>query len=270
VLALVPLPLSAHPLQSDRLARLDQRIAEETTRGDLYLSRGDLRLRGGDAQAALRDFELAEEHGADPVVLDLARSRAYLALARPEAAASSARRFLAARPDHPVGLLTLGQALAAQQQHRDASAVFTRALEVSEGPRPELYLRRARSQAAAGDLASALRGLDEGTERLGPLTALQRLAVELELQRGRPEAALGRLDRLRETSPQVERWLLERARILQELGRTDEARSSLEAALASLAARPPHRRRAPALTRLASEIHRAMDGLAAREGTGSE
>jgi tetratricopeptide (TPR) repeat protein len=111
-------------------------------------------------------------------------------------AVDASNRFLAHEPGHADALIVRGRAHAKLGDAKAAAADFTRAIEAR--PLPDLYVERARTIAQLRPLGaeSALRGLDQGITRLGPIVTLELEAIELELQLKRFDAALARLDRL--------------------------------------------------------------------------
>jgi tetratricopeptide (TPR) repeat protein len=196
-------------------------------------------------------------------VIHLLRSRAYFALARREEARTEALRFLALVPASVRGWSHLAAVESALGDRDAALAAFARYFALAQQPLPEDYLARAELLRSTGDFEGALRGLDEGVARLGPLTSLLARELELERQRADPAGALAIVDRLIAASPQDERWLIARAETLARLGRAEEAGSALELARTALAARPPARRDAPALREVRERIDQLTRKLAA-------
>ena len=104
----------------------------------------------------------------------------------------------------------------------------------------------------------AIAGIDAAVERLGPIPALQLFAIELDVQQGRIDAALVRLDGLAARSPRKETWLARRGEILAQAGRPDEARTAYVAALAALEALPPAPRQTKAIANLEGQVRSAL------------
>ncbi len=255
--------MRAHPFLDERLALLDRDLAAEPANAHLLVARGSLLLDEGHADDALPDFDraLAIEPRLD--VVHLQRSRALLALDRPEEARAEARRFVELDPGSARGWFQLAAVEGERKDRAGAIAAFARYFALAQQPRPEDYLARAELQRAAGDLDGALAGLDEGLARLGPLVSLLVRALELERERSDPAGALAIVDRLIAASPEDERWLLERAEWLDQLGRPAEARVALVAARSALATRPPARRDTAALRTVAERLDQLTQKLAA-------
>ena len=127
---------------------------------------------------------------------------------------------------------------------------------------PPIYLERARAlaKAEAENLRDAVRGLDEGLARLGPVVTLQLLALDLELQMPDYPAALSRLDAITLHATRKEMWLARRGDVLQQAGREADAKVAWEAALAALAQLPPQRRDTRAMKALESRVRASLQG----------
>lgn len=112
--------------------------------------------------------------------------------------------------------MTRARLFVSLKKHAAAHEDYSHAIAQSEhggSSSPDYYLERARALAAAGapHIATALRGLDAGIEKLGPLVTLQLYAVELESQKKQYDRALARLDTVASQSPRQEQWLAQRA-----------------------------------------------------------
>ena len=83
----------------------------------------------------------------------------------------------------------------------------------------------------------ALAALDIGLERLGQVPSLQLAAIDLNVEAKQYDEALQRLDRLLATSPQHPLWVTQRAEVLEQAGRKEEARLAYTQALAQLQSR---------------------------------
>jgi tetratricopeptide (TPR) repeat protein len=134
------------------------------------------------------------------------------------------------------------------------------AIAAHPNPAPEWFLDRARLELAGGPESRerALAGLDQGIDRLGPVPALSALALELELDLGRHEAALARLDRIEPAGAGRAHWLVRRGDVLNHAGRATEAWVAWSEALELLGDLPPGRRDSPATQALASRLRLAL------------
>lgn len=261
-------PVAAHGDMHEQIAALTQRIEQDPANAVLYLKRGDLHRVHRDLAAALRDFERAAQLDPSLSVVNYRRGVTLLEAGMHEPAKIALDRFLARHPDHAGALVARARVLVRLGDRLAAAADFTRAIAELPKPRPEYYLERAQALAAEGDgrIDEALRGLDEGLTKLGPLVTLQLLAIDLELKKGRYDAALARLDQIAAPAARKETWLARRGEILEQAGRPGEAREAIAAALAAIEALPGHRRKTKAIEDLEARLRSALERLSASSG----
>src|ERR1041385_2750456 len=109
-------------------------------------------------------------------------------------------------------------------------------------------------RSVAGKKDDAVRGLDEGIRRMGPLVTLELSAIDLEVQLKRYDAALARVDTVMSRLQRKESWLVRRAEILKTAGREQEAKKSYRDALAAIEKLPPTHRHTRATLQLEASI----------------
>ncbi len=228
-------PLRAHTALEAQLAELNRQIRLAPLDGELYFRRAELERSLRSWEAARADYDRAGRLSPGLAGLDLARGTMWLEARQPRRALPPLERFTAAHPEHPLGHLMTGRALARLRRWPAAVAAYDRALRLMAQPQPEFFLERAEAQAARGPalIPDALAGLDAGLARLGGAASLQLRAIELELRRDHHDDALARLDRLAAASPRPEIWHGRRGEMLERAGRLPEARAEYQAALAA-------------------------------------
>lgn len=261
----LPPRILAHGPIHEQIETVTREIQKRPGDAELYLKRGELHRLHRDWDAALGDYERAAR--LDPV-LSLARpyrGRMLLEANRPEAAKLDLDRFLLERPDDAEALLARARAQAQLGAAKAAATDFKRAIALLPNPGPEPYVELAQALRGAGLADEALRGLDEGIARLGSIVTLELLAIDLELDLRRYDAALARLDRIAVQSARQETWLARRGEILQRAGRTQEATEAFAAALRAIEALPPPQRRVRALVELEARLRASLGLTAAAE-----
>lgn len=243
----------AHPEIDAALSRLNAQIAATPDDASLYVQRGELYARHDAPVMAEANFLRAAELA--PELPRLNRARAELDLANGRLAAARARltRVLAANPKDAEALVLRARAGAALRAVPAAITDYSAALVLIATPPPDLYLERAELFSSGAD---AIRSLDEGLARLGPIVSLELRALALEESLGRTDAALTRLDRIIAQSERKESLLKRRGDLLAQAGRTAEAHAAYAAALAAIAALPEWLRESPETARLANELTR--------------
>jgi tetratricopeptide (TPR) repeat protein len=265
LLLAVPWPAPAHADLLLQIEEATRRIEREPKNGELYLRRGELHRAHQDWDAAQADYDRARSLDAQLAVVDLARGKMYLEAGWPLSALVALDRFVAGHTNHADALVTRARALAKLSRYGEAARDYNQAIEHAARPQPEVFLERSQALIAAGDahLEEALRGLEEGMRKLGPLVTLQLFAIDVELKQKRVDAALARLDRVASQSPRKETWLARRGEILQQAGRAKEAIEAYQAALRAIAALPPARRQVPAMAELEKRVRQSLESTTA-------
>ena len=181
----VSAPAWAHPGVDLQILDLDARIKKQEDNAALYLRRGELHRLHRDWSAAEADYKKARQLDATLIEVDFCLGKMKLEAEQPGEARLALDRFLAQQPQHIRALATRARARSKTGDHLGAARDFSAALAVAkEDPAmPAYYLERARALAAAGTehLTVAVRGLDEGIERLGAPITLQLYAIDLEV-----------------------------------------------------------------------------------------
>lgn len=262
-LLLAPAGAFAHGDVHERIDALTLQIQAHpnaASNAPLFLARGDLhRIHGSWAEAAA-DFDKALQLDPKLVMVELFRARLWLDTDKPKAAIEAVNRYAASQPLNSETLALRARARVKAGEPLAAVEDFTRAIRLAVPPTPELYLERAEALLATGPerRGEALRGLEEGIARLGPLVTLELRAVDVELALKRFEGALARIDLMASKAARKETWLSRRAEVLRQAGREAEARQAWQEVLAALETLPPARRQTKAMMDLEA---RARAGL---------
>ena len=251
-------PARAHGPFHQQIAAANERVAGQPGNPDALIARGELYRQHGDYDAALADFGEAARLMPASDAADLLRGRTLVDAGRAYQALIYLDRYVARHPDGAAAFLERARAHQAVVAPVAAADDYQRALDLTPKPSPDDYLRRMRAQLAAGREEAALGGLDEGIARLGPLVSLELPAIDLELAARRWDDALRRLERVAAQSPRQESFLQRRGEILLQAGRRGEARRTLRAALAAIAALPPHLRNTAATAELETKVRRQL------------
>jgi len=253
-----PIGAMAHGPLHEQIVRLGKAIEQFPDNADLYLQRGELHRHHQDWNAALADYNTAENLASRLALVDLCRGKLFLDAGEPKQAKAALDRFLAKAPNDAEGFLTRGRALVQIGMYEVAAEDFTRAIQNVEMPQPEYYYERSQALVAAGRMIEALRGMDEGMKRLGEIVTLQVYAIDLEIKLQYYDAALARLEKVALQSPRKEKWLARRGEILQMAGRDDEARQAFQAALREIESLSSRHRNTKAIIDLEKRVRSAI------------
>jgi len=265
---LSPARVGAHADLMIQIDLITQEIEKDPGNAEAYLQRGQLRREHSDFEMAHVDIEKAYSLAPHLAKIDLMRGRLFLDWGWPLSSRACLDRFLARQPKNVDALVLRARALSRLEQRRASVQDYDLALSLSTEPGPDLYVERAQMLISEEkeQWAEALRGLDEGLQRLGPLVTLQLFAIDAELKLKNYDGALVRVDKIAARSPRKETWLSRRAEILVQAGRPDEARSAYESALTALQVLPATRRNVPAMQELSRRIQKELGALRAGAG----
>ena len=248
-----------HGDRSEHLARLDAQIKANPDSIRDLLERAEAHRRLGHYDESLADLDriLALSPGHRQV--HYLRGLTYFDRREFAEAEASLRRHIESNPDSPSAHAALAETLTQQGRHQEAGDAYTHAIAVQPPPIPDHFIARAQAYRAAGKLDLAIKGLDEGMTSMGPLVTLQRLAVEIELDRSNHAGAIARIDDVLAKAPRKETWLVRKGAILASAGHRDQAFDAFRLARASLESLPPRVRSSPAMTALRERIAMHLD-----------
>ncbi|HKQ60993.1 MAG TPA: tetratricopeptide repeat protein [Candidatus Polarisedimenticolaceae bacterium] len=257
----------AHPGLDQQILDLTAMIEKEPENAELYVRRAEIHRLHSDPGAAETDLNKARQLAPDLPDIDLVMAWVKLDLQKPAEARTALDRLLQREPDSVRGLEARARALELLGEHGRAAEDLTHAIRVTHGePKPEWYLDRGRALVAAGQLDRALQGLDEGLAKLGQPVTLQLLAIDIEQQKGRYDAALRRIDSIAAQSARQEPWLIRKGQILERAKRPADALAAYRSALAAIQQVPASRRQNRALQALESEAAAAVARLSSSAG----
>lgn len=266
VLLLAEPPLArAHPGLDERIAQVNAQLAQEPQNPELLLQRAELHRQHGQFDAALGDLNAAARLKPVASVVKLAQARVFSDAGQTTNALASIQQFLAKEPSHPEALVIRARCRMKLGQVEAAIADFTLALTKSKTPEPDFLLERARAQAAAGQLANAVSGLDEGMARIGAVVPLQLAAIEYDRQRADFAAALARVGKLLANQPVKQPWQVLRGEILAQSGQLNEARAVFKQSLDGIEKYPPVRRNLEMTRQLETRIRENLARFEARQ-----
>lgn len=254
VLGFAPPSARAHGDLDLRIAAATAEIAKAANAATLYLARGELHREHKDWPAATADYDNAER--LDPALpqVDFLRGRMLAEAGQLDESRARLSRHLERHARDGLAFIERARVLARQDLHTNAVADFARGIELVGEPQPEFFIERAQALLAGRQGDEAVRSLDEGIQRLGPVVTLQALAVDLELKRKHYDAALARLETIIAQAARQERWLTQRSEIQMQARRPAEARHSLEAAQAAISRLPMRLQTLPPMMDLKARI----------------
>jgi tetratricopeptide (TPR) repeat protein len=261
-LAYARLNLQAHGDLEVRIEAISHMLATNSSAPDLYFRRAELYRLHEQLMLALADYQRVLELSPTNDAARLGMSGALLKAGKPLEARAMVEIVLRKQPANPEARLARARIMTSLGEKWEAVADYSKALSAVSSPTPEIYLERAALLAESGDFKEALAGLDDGVKRLGHVPPLELRAVELELCRNCPDAALDRLNEQISRAPRKEFLLFRRATVLEKLGRWKDARACYQSVLEAMDALAPDRRNIPAVKSLLEQVQGALKRLA--------
>lgn len=229
IVLLLSIPVVAHDGLHEQIVGVTKKIRKNPKDPALYLRRAELYRLHAEWKNSEADFLRAERLDPDLTIIELGRGKLWLDAKQFSRSRKALDRYLSKQPDGFEGVVTMARVLAHMRETDASARYFTKAIELAPTDSSEIYYDRAEMLAAAGKIDEALEGLDEGINKLGGVVALHTAAIDLEIKRRRYDLAVQRVDRLAETMPRKEPFLLRRGEILLQAGKPCEARESLVA-----------------------------------------
>lgn len=236
-----PIPLAvAHTDIELQIETITRQLEIDPGNAELLLKRGDLHRRHVDYEAAALDFAAARQ--ADPGVpmADFFEGRLALETGALETALALLGRHLETHPEHAAAWVLHGRAELGSGAKGRAADDFTRAIQLSEKPSPEILRLQILALVADGETDRALAAVDAGLERLPDEVNLVGLGTDISLAAGQQGRAERYLSRLPPPLLQLEQWArrAEQAACLAEqtTGRQSQCRADARAQLQALIA----------------------------------
>ena len=247
----------AHGDVHERINQITQQISETPSNALLFFQRADLYRVDQDFTNALADLNRAAQLDPTMTRVDFCRGRVQLEANRPQAALAPLDKYLASKPKDPEAFTTRARVLVKLGSYKAAADDYTVAIGLSTA-NPELFIERAEAWRLLGKADEAVRGLDEGIRKMGPLVTLELPAIDLEISLKRYDAAVARIDAVTARLQRKETWLFRRGEILRQAGREADAKNNYREALAAIDRLPPTHRNTRATLDLEGRIRKAL------------
>lgn len=259
-LAISGLTSQAHGPLSELIVTVTDQLKADPNNAKLYLERSDLYRRHQEWEAAESDLANAAAHDASLPEIKLTRAALLLDRGKAQEAEKEVTSFLEKSPSNISGLWLRSKCREALGQHAEAATDLDLMLKSITEPWPDVYLDRAILWQKAGTehFEHALKGLEDGIAKCGPLLTLEKVAMELEIALHRNDAAQKRIDGVLTQFPRNIDWLEMKARLLQTMGKKPEAEQVCKAALSILESLPSQRRSAPAIQAMEKNLRELL------------
>ena len=264
---LLSLPVSGHVGPHTRIQKISMEIEAMAAApigersgllARLYQLRGEEYLVMRDWEKAGADFRRTRQLLPSSIRISFPMARLYYGEGEYELGLDEINRYLRRYTDDGQALLLRSRILQALGRYLQALPDLESALELQSKPDIALVLERADLQARLGQWSAAISGIRRAEEILGRLLVLENKRIDLLRRQGDTEAALAVLDRVLTQVPRKERWLLLKARLLEQAGRRPEAKQQYQNVLDTLDQLPPRLSRVPAMKNLRKQAQQGL------------
>lgn len=246
-----------------QIQEVTQTLEKQPRNASLYVKRADLYRAHGDFDSANADLDRAAALEPRMELLSLARGRLFYEANWPRSSKMALDSFIRSHTNHVEALALRARCLVKMGLRLDGVKDYSLAIAFANEAQPELYLERAQAlnDEGAGYYAEAVKGLEDGMKKMGPLVTLQLYAIDLEVKQKDYDSALARLEKAAAASPRKETWLARKGEILQSAGRPGLARDAFQAALKAIGQLPDTRRNVPAMLELEKRIQAVLQAI---------
>lgn len=265
---ILPIRVEGHGELLIRINALTRQIQTATNDvGRLYLKRAELYREDRNWDAAVADLNKAELLLPASGAVELVRAEIWIDRREFQTARKSLDELLRLNPSNGRAMLLRGHVLAELKKRAAAIADFESGVKVDIEANPSAFLEWAGLLEADGRMDEALRSLDAGIKKFGPINELQVPAIELELKRGNHAAALARVDTILERAERKEHWYVRKGDIQLLAGMKEEAAHAYEEAMQAIKRLPPQLQQNPPMQKVMAHIRSAQEqirGVASR------
>ncbi len=256
---------NAHTPLHEQIDATTARIAANPDDALLYVKRGELYRAHEDWQLALDDFHRAIDLDTSLTVVEVYIARVLHENESYSKAIDILDNYLRRYPDDPEAFLLRARTAMELKKYHRAEVDYQKAIErfkIYEAVTAQMYLEHVDALLASRKgIPAALSLLDQGLTDLEGLPVLQTRAIELELERRMPEAALRRIEALPENLRNSQMWQHQRARILEESSKITEAIAAYRQLLATMEHQTVRRGPTPATLQIREECEEALARL---------
>lgn len=252
----------AHGDLHDQIEKTTREIAGNPTNAALYLKRGELHRLHREFAPAFADYTQAERLDRAIAGVELGRARAFADQRQWAEAEAAITRYISRVPGNETALAL--RAEIRDNANKPSATDWAAAIAASGEPRIDYYIALAEAHARYGAHSEALRAIDQGVGKLGPLVTLRQWAIESLAKQRRWEEAIARIDSLIAEAPRKESWLARKAELQKAAMQFERASETAAAARGAIEQLPPRVQQTKAVLDLVARLEAVTSGTARR------
>ena len=239
----------------EALETINRRLADTPKDPALLVQRSQLYTLRAQYDLAVADLNQADQLGGLPT-LQYEKAKLFLTAGWNETGLEHANKYVAANPNDYQGYLVRARLLAKLNRYPESADDYFRVMEKNRDTTLEIFIEGAKAVTTedGAHLSQALKMLEQGISRIGPVVTLQTAALEAELRQNQWDAALARVDKITAAMPRKDSWIAKRGDILVKAGRYDEARKTYQQALDAIQKLNANQRRHPDTVNLEKQL----------------
>ncbi len=258
VLLVLPAPADGHGTQHHLMEVVDEKIKSSPEDAGLWYQRAILHLEHEDTGQAISDLEKAEYLSPGKLPTYLLKAQALTLEGKLTDAKSAIDAQILRFPEQSRGYALRARILLKTGAPQNGLMDYRIALAKSPAAEPDLIHEVSTAMAANGAVEEAIEVLDAGIQRLGAIPSLTIKLLETEVQVGRYDAALSRVNKFQQSASRPEPWMAKRAELLGQAHRIEESRASWQALVTHLRNLPVNERDSTSMSLLAARAHEAL------------
>ncbi|HKQ37135.1 MAG TPA: tetratricopeptide repeat protein, partial [Verrucomicrobiae bacterium] len=241
----VPLAIAEDDIM-EALDAVNRQLAEAPKDPTLLLRRSQLYTLKAEYDLAVADLNQAGQIGGLPTI-EYEKAKLFLTAGWNETGLEYANRYVATNPNDYQGHLVRARLLTKLNRLPEAADDYFKVMDKNRETPLDVFIEGAKAVSTEDGayLPQALKMIEQGIARIGPVVTLQSAALEAEMRQGSWDAALARVDKITQQTPRKDTWLAKRGDILVKAGRYDEARKAYQTALDAIEKLGPNQRRQP-------------------------
>ncbi len=263
LLFLCTINVFAHGDLHERIQKVTTEIESDRDNHELYITRGELYAQHENYKLALKDFKKAEKLAGTNGDLQLNFAKSYFRLGKEKTALEYLERILEQDQDHVIAWRLKGQCLANLNEYQAAGLAFQNVITYSVQTLPENYFEAALmfEKAEVQKLDKAIETIEQGIEDLGKVVSLEQKLIQLYVQHGDYQKAIGQLTDQLETRNRKEFILFERGKIYALSLDKTSAENDFKSALQLIDKLPSRLKNTAATKNLIKDINQQLDFL---------
>lgn len=251
----------AHGDISKRIKQISTSITLHPDSLLLYYQRGVLYTQHGDYELALNDFKVCEQLNYTNTFLQLDIAKVLFYLKNYHKAMPLVEEIICNEPTNIFALQLKAEILKAQKMYTEAAFYFEDALFNNSSPIPEKYIIISEMWQLSKHLdanCNALKILEEGIKKLGPLFVLKKEIINFHLKNGDLADAIKIQEEIVKSLNRKEHSYYDLALMKIDLGRNESAQNDLNLALKAVEQLPQKAKNTRAIGELTQKIKQLL------------